>query len=184
MRDVTMKNTTSEMKEIRTMSLLSIFLFGVPMSIVFAIIAIVQSGDIVLGIIIGAIAGFLAGLLFALTISVFIKIQAKKYSLMRNEISEKYVVLYDGGANHNVNGEGVGGWLCLTSNGLFFKSHKYNFQSHELWIPLETVQSIKTYKSFGFINNGLLLNRKDGTQNKFIIYSPEKWIAKIEQVLH
>jgi len=151
------------------------------MGIIFAFIVTIQSSDIMLGIIVGAITGLLAGLLFAILISVFGKMQAKKFHLVRDTIAEKYVIVYDGEATHFVNKEGVGGWLFLTSNGLLFKSHKYNFQVHELWIPSETVKSLSTYKNLGFIENGLLIERKDGTQNKFAVYSPKKWIEKIEQ---
>ena len=171
--------TANKSTKLKT-NLLTILMFGGPMGVFFAIPAIVQTGDVVFGIIWGLLIGILAGLLFTALLNVFAKWQARKFRKTRDEIAEKFVVLYDDAANHLVGREGVGGWLFLTSSGLFFKSHKLNFQAHELWIPFETIQSVSTYKSLGFIENGLLLERVDGTQNKFVVYNPKLWIEKIE----
>jgi len=179
-----MNNPKSETTEKRKMNFLTIALFGIPMGIIFAFIAAISSGDIVLGIITGAIAGPLAGLLFNFILNIFGKSQAKKFHEIRDEIAKEYDILHDGEANHLVNKEGVGGWLFLTSSGLLFKSHIYNFQVHELWIPYETVQSLSTFKNLGFIENGLLLERKDGTQNKFVVYGAKDWVAKIAEMLN
>jgi len=63
-----------------------------------------------------------------------------------------------------------------------FKTHEYHIQAYELWIPYEKMQSLLTYKNLGFSENGLLLERKDGTENKFAVHShAKKWIEKIEQ---
>jgi len=159
---------------------LMFILFGVPMGIFFTTQSITQTGDILYSIIIGAISGFISGLLFALIMGMFINVQAKKFRPIREQIAKEHELLYDGGANHLVNKEGVGGWLFLTSNGLFFKSHKFNFQKHELWISYESISSLSTFKSLGFIENGMLIERIDGTQNKFVVQSPKIWTKKIE----
>jgi len=163
--------------------LLTIALFGMPLGAFYAFSAAISSGDIVFGIAVGTIIGLLSGLLFTFLISLFAKWQESKFRSIRCELAKKYVIIYDGAANHFVNKEAVGGWLFLTSNGLFFKSHKYNFQAHELWIPYETVKSVSAYRNLGFIKNGLLLERKGGVQNKFVVYAPKKWIKEIEQML-
>ena len=165
--------------EKRRLSLLTIVLFGVPMGMFFAIKSAIQTGDIVLGIIVGVITGPLSGVLFALLIGVFAKTQTKKFHVMRSEIAKIHKIVHDGEANHVINKEGAGGWLFLLPHELYFKSHKFNFQNHELRIPLETIESVHTYKNLGIIENGLLVVRKDGTQNKFVVYNPRTWVEKI-----
>ena len=154
-------------------------LFGLFMGLFFAVYLTIASG-IIYGIIAGVLGGFASGLIFGLLTSLFMKWQSRKFNLIRKELAEKYEIIYDDAANHFMEKEAVGGWLFLTDKGLFFKPHEFNLQKHELWILYKKIKSLSTYKNLGIIENGLLIEKNDGSKNRFVLNDPRAWVEKVE----
>ena len=76
-------------------------------------------------------AGITAGLFFGLSMAGFTAVMGKKMAgQLALHAGEE--ILKEGPANHFFKGEGVGGWLTLTSERLQFTSHKINIQVHTL----------------------------------------------------
>lgn len=160
------------MKQLTKTFMLSGAGFGVCMAFVFSIMH---------GIIIGIISGFSAGILFATIITLFMYYQSKKFQLLKQEMSKKFAVVYDGGANH-FKGESVGGWLFLTEKEIIFKSHKYNIQNHELIIPYHDIVGITKKNNLGLVPNGIAIQTKCGKTERFVVWGRDIWIQKIKEI--
>ncbi|WDC85103.1 hypothetical protein PL321_06280 [Caloramator sp. mosi_1] len=74
---------------------------------------------------------------------IFIYIQSKKFKRIASEITRDKKIVYEGPANHFINFESAGGWLFLTENELIFQTHRYNFNCHQITIPLSQIKKQK-----------------------------------------
>jgi hypothetical protein len=89
-------------------------------------------------------------------------------------------IVKQGPANHFKGIEGVGGKLFLTNRRIFFKSHRFNFQNHELSIPLSEIREAGGRNTFLFVPNGILINLKSGNKEKFVVWNRNDWLKKIK----
>lgn len=98
------------------------------------------------------------------------------------EIDNGEPVVMDGGANHFLNGEAVGGKLYLTHDQLRFKSHKFNIQNHELLMNVHDIKQVGFYNIAGIIRNGIQVTMNTGKTEKFVVNKREQWVSEIEKV--
>ncbi len=130
----------------------------------------------------GIIAMLISGFLFGTVISVFVAIHSKGFKKNILEISGGKNVVFDGVANHIRGMESVGGWLCLTSDELIFKSHNFNFQKHKSIIPLNQITEVKTSLTLGLVPNGLKIITNSSVE-RFIVSERKEWIQKITEAI-
>lgn len=147
---------------------------GVPFGILMGLFAGITNG-----LYMGIFSGILLGLLFGIGISAFVQIQKKKFKKISADITKGKIIIMDGGANHFMGVEEVGGWLYLTSDEIIFRSHAFNVQAHQMIIPLEQIVNVKAVATLGFIPNGLQILINNGAVEKFVVNSRKKWIKKI-----
>lgn len=147
--------------------------FGVIMGVVFSLIY-----DWVTG----TIAGILCGISFGIAIAVFVGLQEKKFTKDR-PLKPDEELIKEGGANHFLNGEAVGGWIYLTSSRLFFKSHGSNIQNHELSVPIYEIDYAEKANTFGIIPNQLKLTLRDGQVLKFVVSGANEWVSSIRNLI-
>ncbi|QJE98597.1 hypothetical protein [Luteolibacter luteus] len=140
--------------------------FGLLMTIIFSFQAGRWDG--------GILPGIIAGTIFGTVMVWFAKRQASKMSLKRPDFGDEKIVL-EGPANHFAGAEGVGGYLFLTDSKLFFLSHRFNIQNHELSIPLDEIQSVEASKTLGMVNNGLMIRRTPDLSERFVVFEHERW---------
>jgi len=124
--------------------------------------------------VIGAAIG---GLLFGLCMAGFVEYQRRQVR-NRPTFSDEELI-YDGPANHLFRGEGVGGWLYLTTGRLFFQSHRINLQPHETDLPLNEIAEAAPALTARFIPNGLLVSTVSGTKERFVVDGRNHWSAAI-----
>ncbi len=137
----------------------------------------------VMGYVLASVA--LAVLLFLLTavpfgfaMGFFAAYQRKRFLAMQLVPADE-MLLYQGGANHFVGFESVGGWLYLTDKALRFKSHEVNFQQHELMLPLSEITNAVPSCTAGVIPNGLLVHTNEGQSERFVVAGRRMWAAAI-----
>ena len=131
-------------------------------------------------IISSVVSGFILSFFFGFLADRFVNLKAFKESMKPTDIlqpGEK--VIFEAGANHFVNGEGVGGKIFVTDHNIIFRSHKYNIQKHTLVIPLSDISRIKPTRSFGLINNGLTVITTPGKKEKFVVAERKKLLEII-----
>ena len=121
------------------------------------------------------LSGLIFGVLFTFFTTWFAKYQMKKIVI---ELSPDEHVIKEGGANHFVGYEGVGGKLMLTNNRLVFKSHKLNIQTHQFEVPRKEIETLSTGKSIGILTNVLFVTAR-GERHKFIVNEPGEWVELI-----
>lgn len=130
-----------------------------------------------LAIIVGPIAGFAFGyMLYSFMNSEAVKQQTKLNS-------HEAGIIYSGGANHFVGKESVGGKLYLLEDRLKFKSHNFNIQNHEMLIELKDIDEIGFYRPLGITTNGLVVTKKDGKEERFVVNNRKIWKEKIKSAL-
>ncbi|ASU35821.1 hypothetical protein [Mucilaginibacter xinganensis] len=129
----------------------------------------------------GAINGLVTGLLFGTGIYFFItsKMIDKQTQIVVN--ADESIVLSDG-ANHFLNGEGVGGKLYLLNDRVQFKSHRFNIQNHEFEIGIADVEEVRFYNIYGIIPAGLEIRTTAGGKEKFVIHDRDKWKTAIVRI--
>lgn len=133
--------------------------FGAAMAIFFILQDLLTNSnltttDVIISIVSGLFGGALSGLLFGWLIGLF----ANSKRLTKDTKIDTHTgesILFDTGANHFKGAEAVGGKLYLTDKRLVFKSHKFNFQNHELSINLSDIDKVDRIKTLGLVNNGL-----------------------------
>lgn len=163
--------------------------FGIIMGLFFAlacglILCTIQGiNGFLLGVSIGLVGGIIAGVLFGFCISIFTKVQMRKFEPLRRQMAKQQRIVIEGGANHYLNKEGVGGWLFITPELLFFKSHNVNIQSHELSIPISIIKSVIPCKLLTFSKTGLRIEKTDGTLEMFVVNNPNEWASRINQLI-
>jgi hypothetical protein len=126
----------------------------------------------------GVWAGLLAGVLFGLFMALFVSYQSRKFTQNR-PLSSGEKLIREGPANH----QGSGGWMYLTDTRLFYVSHKFNLNKHELSIPLADIAAVEKARSLGIIPNQLLLNLKNGHAEKFVVQEVKSWVNQIQSLL-
>lgn len=136
------------------------------------------------------IFGFKYGLIlcpfttFGFGFLIFLFLSSKTISDQTQILNEKgEPIIHSDVANHFMGAEGVGGRLFLLQGKLHFKSHKINFQTHELIIEIENIKKVDVFNSLGIIPNGLLVQLKDNSEEKFIVNNRSKWKIEIEKLM-
>lgn len=126
----------------------------------------------------GVVSGVFSGVFFGMLISGFVYIQGKQFKKTKSAMFEDESKVYDGGANHVMGSESVGGWLFLTADDLIFKSHNFNVQNHQIAIPLNQITDVKASLTLGCVPNGLKIT-VNGNVEKFVVYKRKEWIRQI-----
>jgi hypothetical protein len=147
--------------------------FGLLMGLLFAFMA---------GIYIGIFLGVVCGLLFGLAIAIFLELMRKNLGSKESHF-EGEKIIHQGAANHFQGIEGRGGWLILTSNRLIFKSHGMNIQNQALSLEMQNIANVSAVKTAGIIPNGLLINKKDGSKEQFVVSGRQEWVKYISPQL-
>ncbi len=144
--------------------------FGVVMGIVFFFIS---------GPVSGLISGLLSGLFFGPAMAAFTEYQRAK--LTGNcPLEEGETLIKEGPANHFKRAEGVGGGLYLTNHRLYFKSHAFNIQAHELSVPVDDILGAEMTATAWIIPNGLLVTTPAGHE-RFVVEGRRSWVEAIER---
>lgn len=144
--------------------------FGVPMGVFYSI----QHGDWLEGMLTGGVAG----VFFALAMGWFTGRKAKEFSTSVPDLDGENI-LFEGSANHFKGIEAVGGYLWLTAEALFFRSHKVNVQNHELRLALAEITSVDTAKTLGVVANGILVTLDSDEKEKFVVHGNKDWMDAI-----
>lgn len=76
-------------------------------------------------------------------------------------------------ANFKKGFEALGGQLVITSEVIYFKSHKVNIQSADVSISLSDIQDVIPYNSLGIVPNGLKIVT-DKREYKFVVSDRDK----------
>lgn len=152
---------------------LGCFLF--PDAILFGIII-----GLILDVIAAVLFGAACGLVYGLIMGSFMETKAKEFAPMRENYIAQRRLFFDGPANHMMGKEGVGGWMFLLNDTLYFKSHQQNVQVHELEIPLVNISKVECTKR-GIHNTGLDVTLMDGTVEKYVVNDREVWVQKINE---
>jgi|WetSurMetagenome_2_1015567.scaffolds.fasta_scaffold07399_5 hypothetical protein len=153
--------------------LLTTFRCGVPFGLIMAIPL-----SFIAGWHLGILLGLVAGLLFGVSMAIFVGIQRQRFKTQRPDFSEERLLL-EGPANHFLHGEGVGGWLYLTTRRLLFCSHAVNLQPHETDLPLTDIAEASPVLTAGFIPNGLLVRTVIGRNERFVVEQRKRWSMEI-----
>lgn len=158
-------------------------IFGMAGSIFFAVQHLVTEDHLttnrVLTIIGASLAGGIAGgLVFALIMTLFLQSRFVR-NAVRIDLAPGETIQFQTPANHFKGIEAVGGLLYLTNRRLIFKSHKLNIQNHELSIDLSDIKKTDRFRTFGMINNGLMVETGSGGSEKFVVNDAANWIIQL-----
>lgn len=115
--------------------------------------------------------------------------------LIKGMINKRYVVdadfikylpeeklLMQTNANHFKGIEAVGGMLFITNLRVIYKSHKVNFQNHEYEASIANIISYEKCKTFGVIENGILLGLTNGTKERFVVDNNHLIMATLNKI--
>jgi len=159
-------------------------IFGIPMAILLILQSLLTKGnlttkDYIISISSGVLTGAIFGFLFVwLTGKLG---NSKLYNTAAEiDIQQDESMVFQTPASHYKGIEAVGGILYLTNKRLVFKSHKLNIQNHELSIKLSDIKQVSRYKSIGFINNGLIIQTIQQTNDSFIVEKAAEWISHLK----
>jgi hypothetical protein len=119
-----------------------------------------------------------AGIPFGLAMGLFGAYQTRRFLAM-DLVPRDEILIHQGGANHFVGLEGVGGWLYLTDRALRFKSHEINIQPHELSILLQEISGALPCRTAGIFPNGLRVDTTDGRSERFVVSGRRRWSGAI-----
>ncbi|MCG9889505.1 MAG: hypothetical protein MH252_00340 [Thermosynechococcaceae cyanobacterium MS004] len=145
--------------------------FGLFMGLFFALIY--QS-------IIAFLVGLASGIVFGFLLAIFTETQRKKMQSKDGRLDGE-LIIFQGPANHFLNGEGRGGWLTLTPSRIVFKSHGMNFQNHSLDVGIKEIVDAVPIQTLGFIPNGLGVVLKSGKKESFVVNTRKKWVRLISE---
>ena len=136
-----------------------------------------------LDIVAAALFGSICGIIYGRIMESNMKKHALDFVPMRDSFYSQNRLLYDGPANHMMGKEGVGGWLFLLNDTLYFKSHQQNIQVHELQIPLSYISKLKLTKSGlrGIFRTGLDVELMDGRVEKYVVNETKIWADSITE---
>jgi hypothetical protein len=133
------------------------------------------------GLLHGLVMGLVSGVVFGLFIYFFYRSKTVN-SQKEIELESGEPVIHKGVANHFLNGESVGGKLFLLKDKIWFKSHKFNFQNHELQIAVDHINNVSLYNIAGVVPNGLSIKTTEGKNEKFVVNNRDQWMAEILKV--
>lgn len=102
---------------------------------------------------------------------------------MKIKLKDNETISKEGLANHFKGIESVGGKLWLTNIRIFFKSHPFNFQTHEESYFLNDIVSVQPVNTFNIIPNGISITLKDGRVEEFVVNQRQDWLNKISSQL-
>ena len=122
--------------------------------------------------------GIVAGLLFGIFMAAFVTFQRRRFLAQQPELLGEDIV-WQGPANHFFHGEGVGGWLYLTTRRLLFRLHAVNIQRHETNLLLTDITEAAPRLTAGFIPNGLLVRTTSGAEERFVVDGRKRWCSEI-----
>jgi hypothetical protein len=145
-------------------------LFGLPVGLCLSL---------VFGVFIGAIVGLVSGTFFGMGAALFAQQQGTMLVQQAPEMDVQDLLRH-GPANHLLNGEGVGGWLFLTEQRLVFRSHGFNIQVHELFIPLSEVLEVQACRTAWVLPNGLIVMTEHG-EKRFVVEDHGTWAKQIRE---
>ena len=95
------------------------------------------------------------------------------------ELRKNESIIKKKAANHLVGNEFVGGKLYLTNQRVVFKSHKLNFNNHQISFELNDIQNVVKSQLF----NGMIIILKNGKEAPFVIWKRKKWINEITNLI-
>jgi len=75
--------------------------------------------------------------------------------------------------------EAVGGHLIFEENEMIFKSHRFNIQTGETCIPYKDISNAVKCNTLLIIPNGILINMKNGTCYRFVVWKRNEIISFI-----
>jgi hypothetical protein len=127
----------------------------------------------------GIITGVLAGMFFGVGINLFVSYKQAQFEEKKSEIVGDKDIVVSGAANHFLNKESVGGWLCLTSDEIIFKSHTLNIQNHKLIISLSKIAAVEKCYTLRIVPNGMKIITTNGDIERFVVNERETWIKNI-----
>ncbi|MBQ8246027.1 MAG: hypothetical protein IJZ42_02760 [Lachnospiraceae bacterium] len=134
----------------------------------------------VLAIIIGLLVAVSCSIIFFMLIYFFAQRATKEFAVVRDKLAQQEPIFYDGAANHRVGKESVGGWMFLYGDRLYYMSHMWNNQVHEMYIPLQDIKGMNCPKKF--LNDTTLdIALADGRVEQFAVYEPKVWAARINE---
>jgi hypothetical protein len=121
----------------------------------------------------GPVSGAVGGALFGVTMAAFLRSQAKRATVLREEFAAEGLVL-DAGANLG----GAGGWLFLTKQRLVFIAHKYNVgtKSKRVEIALPTIAALRELTG---LRRGVEVGTTNAERYTFVVEHREKWIEAL-----
>ncbi len=159
--------------------------FGILMTIFYIVYGLLTEDNlttkhIILRIASGIVGGCIAGFIFGLSAGWF----GNSKSIMKGteiNLEKDETILFEAPANHFKGIEAVGGKLYLTNNRLVFKSHKFNFQNHEISIALSDIEKVNKYKVLGIANTGLSITTDENKTEKFVVQKREEWMKQLQE---
>ena len=131
---------------------------------------------------IGIISGLVAGLIYGGLMGLFLKSKFIQQGGKFDKDADEEIV-FEALANHFKKLEAVGGKIYLTNKRLVFISHKANIQNHQLFIGLNDIVTVERYKTFGIINNGILVRTKEKAIEKFVVNESKELVEKLNSEL-
>jgi hypothetical protein len=128
------------------------------------------------------VAGPISGLVFGVAIYFFATSKTvKRQTQIENSAGNP--IIHSGGANHFLNGEGVGGKLYLMADKLQFQSHGFNIQNHGQILGIEQIKEVRFFNTLGLIPNGLSILTSEGKTEKFVVNNRGLWKKEIEKLI-
>lgn len=120
---------------------------------------------------------------FGLSMYIFTVWQSGNFRKTKQELSQNSIIGFDSAAGHLIGLEKVGGWLFLTDQYLYFKSHKANFRPHECTIPVSMIKKVSKTNTFVVIPDGLKIELKNGQSECFTIYGRKHLIKALNKAM-
>ncbi|MBQ4537837.1 MAG: hypothetical protein II994_09525 [Lachnospiraceae bacterium] len=152
---------------------------------------LVFNQNVILGLILGVLLDMVAavlfgtacGLIYGLIMANFLKKKAQEFAPVREAFRAQGCLFFDDVANHMMGKEGVGGWMFILTDSLYFKSHQQNVQVHEQRIPLVSIRRVTCTKSGmrGMFSSGLDIELADGRVEKYVVNDRKIWMDKIAE---
>lgn len=72
--------------------------------------------------------------------------------------------------------ESVGGRVRISDKSILFTAHAINIQTQITEIPFDQISTITKRNTLGLIPNGLMIETRDGTKYKFVLWNRQKII--------
>lgn len=128
--------------------------------------------SIPLALLIGVVAGIVLG-----------KLISNKVETSTQLPEESGDILLQSSANYIRKGTSVGGKLYLTTNGVEFKAHQFNFSEDYVVIPKEIIKSVENCKTVFWGQNGIYIECNTEERFKFSVEKRDVWTCEIQKIL-